>query len=128
MVTLVRLWPAARPGVYSGTFDAPANAGVHSVEVVAEGAKRISGRQRFVVSAEAESIVPAAPLALLAASHGGINVEPRDFAILARHLRATIVPRRAQIRRRVMRSPWWLLPFVACVSGEWWLRRRRGER
>lgn len=23
-----------------------------------------------------------------------------------------------------MRSPWWLVPFVACVSIEWWLRRR----
>jgi paraquat-inducible protein B len=27
---------------------------------------------------------------------------------------------------RPMRSPYWLIPFVACLAGEWWLRRRTG--
>ena len=27
-----------------------------------------------------------------------------------------------------MRSAWWLVPFALAVGGEWWLRRRRGQR
>jgi hypothetical protein len=27
-----------------------------------------------------------------------------------------------------LRSPWWILPFALCLSGEWWLRRRDGLR
>jgi hypothetical protein len=27
-----------------------------------------------------------------------------------------------------MRTPWWILPFAACLSAEWWLRRRDGLR
>lgn len=27
-----------------------------------------------------------------------------------------------------MRSPWWMVPFVACLGVEWWLRRRQGLR
>jgi hypothetical protein len=27
-----------------------------------------------------------------------------------------------------MRKPWWILPFAACLSAEWWLRRRDGLR
>jgi hypothetical protein len=25
-----------------------------------------------------------------------------------------------------MRSAWWIIPFALALSGEWWLRRRRG--
>ena len=125
---VVRLWPGAESGVFTGTFAAPAARGVHTVEVTADGVKREIGRGRFVVGAEAASIAPAAPLALLAASHGGINVGASDLAALERHLRATIVPSRAAVRYRAMRSPWWLLPFAVCLNAEWWMRRRRGRR
>jgi hypothetical protein len=27
-----------------------------------------------------------------------------------------------------MRSAWWIVPFALAVGGEWWLRRRRGQR
>jgi class 3 adenylate cyclase len=27
-----------------------------------------------------------------------------------------------------LQSPWWILPFALCLSGEWWLRRRDGLR
>jgi hypothetical protein len=26
-----------------------------------------------------------------------------------------------------MRSAWWIVPFALALSGEWWLRRRRGS-
>src|SRR5947207_1929359 len=34
----------------------------------------------------------------------------------------------ARVEPRPMRSVWWLLPFVRCLSGGWWLRRQRGAR
>jgi hypothetical protein len=27
-----------------------------------------------------------------------------------------------------MHSPWWIVPFAACLGVEWWLRRRSGLR
>jgi hypothetical protein len=27
-----------------------------------------------------------------------------------------------------MRAAWWMLPFAACLTAEWWLRRREGLR
>jgi len=125
---VVRLWPTAAAGAFTGTFTAPPRRGVHVLEVVAADGKRTTGRGRFVVGADATSIAPAAPLALLAASRGGIDVDADHLAALERHLRATIVPDRAWLRYRLMRSPWWLVLFAACLSGEWWLRRRRGRR
>ena len=125
----VRLWPAATPGVFSGSFTAPADRRPHVVEVVADGVKRETGRGVFVVGVGSRTVTPpAAPLALLAASHGGIDVGPNDLSKLERHLRDTLVPARAYAPERPMRSPWWLVPFAACLSGEWWLRRRRGLR
>jgi hypothetical protein len=32
------------------------------------------------------------------------------------------------VERHPMRSPWWILPFAACLGVEWWDRRRRGLR
>ncbi|HWF84140.1 MAG TPA: hypothetical protein VG222_04820 [Vicinamibacterales bacterium] len=125
---VVRLWPAAAPGAFTGSFAAPAGRRAHAIEVVADGATRAIGRGVFVVGSGLRTVTPAAPLALAATSHGGIDVGPTDLPALARHLRDTIVPARTPVRRRPMRSPWWLIPFAGCLSGEWWLRRRRGLR
>jgi hypothetical protein len=38
----------------------------------------------------------------------------REIRDEARHSRET----------HPMRSPWWIVPFAACLSAEWWLRRR----
>jgi len=125
---MVRLWPDASAGAFTGSFAAPAAAGAHHIEAIAEGAARSTGRAAYYVNAGVRNAAPSAPLALAAASHGGINVGANDLPALERHLRETIAPSRAPIRRRPMRSPWWLIPFAGCVSGEWWLRRRRGLR
>ncbi len=125
---VVRLWPAATQGAFTGSFAAPPGRRAHAIEVVADGATRAIGRGVFVVDSNLRTATPAAPLALAATSHGGIDVGPTDLPALERHLRDTIVPSRAPVRRRPMRSPWWLIPFAGCLSGEWWLRRRRGLR
>lgn len=124
----IRLWPDATRGVFTGSFVAPAGQGPHAVEVVVAGTIRTTGRGVFRVQSDARPIVAAAPLALLASSHGGVNVGPNDLAALERHVRQSIAASRATSARRPMHSPWWLLPFATCLSGEWWLRRRRGLR
>ena len=125
---VVRLWPGASAGVFTGSFAAPRGGGVHTIDVAAEGTPPISGRGTFLVGAGVRTPSPAAPLSLAAASHGGVDVDVADLPALERDLRAKIAPTSAPIRRRPMRSPWWLLPFAGCLSGEWWLRRRRGRR
>lgn len=68
------------------------------------------------------------PLALLAATHGGVDVAPDRLADFERLLRSSVVGPPSQLERRPMRSLWWMIPFTACLNGEWWLRRRRGLR
>jgi hypothetical protein len=125
---MVRLWPEAERGVFSGAFAAPLTDGAHAIDVTVGGAAATRARGLFVVGGDVRSTAPGAPLALLAASHGGIDVGPDDLPALERSLRQKIVASAATTVRRPMRSPWWLLPFAACLGGEWWLRRRRGLR
>jgi len=87
--------------------------------------------QRIVpVARDARAATPDffAPLALLSASHKGIDVSPDRIDDVERFVRRVIVPPRERIVRRPMRSPWWMLPFAACLAADWWHRRRRGLR
>ena len=67
-------------------------------------------------------------LSLLAESRGGRNFAAGEVQTLLRTLRQEIAAPAVRAERRPMRSLWWLAPFVACLGGEWWLRRRRGLR
>lgn len=124
----IRLLPDAVPGVFTGSFVAPAGSRPHAIEVTVDGARRTIMRGGFVVGDDARPITLAAPLALLASPHGGIDVGPDDLPALERQVRQSIAAPQAMIVRRPTRSSWWLIPFAACLSGEWWLRRRRGLR
>jgi hypothetical protein len=53
-------------------------------------------------------------------------VTPEHLADLERFLRETVAAPRAELVHHPMRSTWWIVPFVVCLSAEWWLRRRRG--
>jgi hypothetical protein len=68
------------------------------------------------------------PLSLLASSHRGIDVTPDRIDDLLLFVRASVIASDAVVVRRPLRSTWWLLAFAASLSGEWWLRRRRGHR
>jgi len=65
---------------------------------------------------------------MLASSHRGIDVAPERLADLEGLIRRTVASPRFSIARHPMRSAWWMLPFAACLSAEWWMRRRRGLR
>jgi hypothetical protein len=68
------------------------------------------------------------PLSLLSASHHGVDAAPGRLADVERFVGSTATAPPVPIVRRPMRSVWWMLPFAACLSAEWWLRRRRGLR
>jgi hypothetical protein len=126
----IRLWPDAEADVFSGSFVASGPA-LHRVTVSAgaDEASGVSGSALVAIdhaARRAEPIVP--PLAMLAASRGGINVTPEHLPELEAHLRREVTAPPIRTTTRPMRSGWWTLPFAACLGGEWWLRRRRGLR
>jgi len=129
---VVRLWPDAEVGAFSGTFTAPARAGVSRVTVVAtNGPTRAEGSAMLSAALAAGTLAAGtlAPLSMLSASHHGVDVALDNLASLDRWLRGAVTPPAVRVTRRPMRSPWWMLPLVACLSIDWWItssRRRRG--
>jgi hypothetical protein len=125
----IRLWPDTPAGVFRGSFVARESDGRSTVTVRVDGASQSASRP-IVVRADARRELPqtTAPLSLLSASHRGIDATPDNVGDVERFIRRTVAAPVAPISRRPMRSPWWMIPFAACLSGEWYLRRRRGAR
>jgi hypothetical protein len=88
------------------------------------------GRAEIVVAPDARGAGPVdeAVIESLVARTGGLVVSDRDLRPLTDALRALGSETRIPEARYPMRSAWWLLPLMACLSGEWWLRRRAGLR
>jgi hypothetical protein len=126
----IRLLPDPEAGVYRGHFEARNAPGRSTVEVRADGADRRSASRTLLVRPEVQRLrATAAPsLAMLSSSHRGIDVTPGHVANLERFLGNAVASPRAPQVHHPMRSTWWILPFAACLSAEWWLRRRRGLR
>ena len=125
----LRLWPEAGDGVFSGSFvaDGPT---LRRITVTADDeASKASGAALVAVDPTARHVEPIVPpLALLATSRGGINVTPEHLGDLESWLRREVTAPPVRSTRHPMRSAWWMVPFAACLGGEWWLRRRRGLR
>jgi hypothetical protein len=126
----IRLRPEPEAGVYRGRFTVKATAGRSTVAVRATGAQSPLAARTILVRSDVERVRPAAgpSLSMLAASHRGIDVPPDRLADLERFVRNAVTSPRTPIVRHPMRSVWWIVPFVACLSAEWWLRRRLGLR
>jgi hypothetical protein len=62
------------------------------------------------------------------AAHGGVVVRAGDEGALVSQLRQFATPGRQSTPVHPMRSPFWIVPFGACLGAEWWLRRRNGLR
>jgi len=121
----LRMWPGARVGSYVGTVIS-AHAGVCRIHV----SNRIVASDTHVLIADNVS-APAPDLRQLEGvieAHGGIVVTPEDRAVLMTRVRAVVPARREPREARPMQSPWWIVPFAACLAGEWSLRRRMGLR
>jgi hypothetical protein len=125
----IRLMPDPEAGVYRGRFVAKRTPGPSTVEVGAAAAQPLSASNRFLVTADAHRLPSNGPrLAMLASSHRGIDVSPDRIPDLERFIRGAVTAPRTRQIRHPMRSTWWMLPFALCLSGEWWIRRRRGLR
>jgi hypothetical protein len=62
------------------------------------------------------------------ASHHGQTLPESRISALSAELERALSP--ASERREIhpMASAWWIVPVAAALGGEWWLRRRRGQR
>jgi hypothetical protein len=119
----LRLWPEPRPGVFAGSFH-PRAAGDCQVVVIADG---ISAATSLAVKDRVRTVIPSEDrLEGAIAAHGGIVVSQGDEGALLERLRQSLPRDRESRHYYPMRTPWWLVPFVACLSGEWLLRRRAG--
>jgi hypothetical protein len=121
----LRMWPGARAGTYAGTF-----LGDRS------GVCRIVVSNGIVSSATPVRVVddlsrPPPELDQLhgvMAAHGAIVVTSKDETALMERVRSVVPAAREPRETRPMQSPWWIVPFAACLAGEWSLRRRIGLR
>jgi len=125
----VRLWPEAESDVFSGSL-AASLAGVQRITVSAgaDGAEGTTGLAAMGVDPSARRAERLVPLSLLATSRGGIDVSPDRLADLEAYLRREISAPPVRTIIHPMRSAWWIAPFAASLSAEWWLRRRKGRR
>jgi hypothetical protein len=123
----VRLWPDAERGSFSGVLS-PARSGPDRIDVVATSGGRTERASARFVSGAHVAIAPIVTLALLSATHGGVDVAPGNLEPLNRWLRQTVEAKRVTQQSHPMWSPWWIVPFAGCLSVEWWFRRRRGLR
>jgi len=125
----VRLWPDAEADVFSGSF-AASLAGVQRITVSAatDGAEVATGSAVTAVDPSARRAERPVPLSLLATSRGGIDVSPDRLADLEAYLRREVSAPPVRTTTHPMRSGWWIVPFAAGLTGEWWLRRRKGLR
>ena len=138
-VSPVRLWPSSSPSAngvaeWQGEFRAPDAPGRYRLDVTTEGGAA-GAAELLVVGADGDADAWVAPasdgdgLAAMAASaHRGGVVPEAQLSALPAQLAAALKVAPVQQPWRPMRSVWWLIPFTACAAGEWWLRRRRGQR
>jgi len=121
----LRLWPAGQPGTLGGTLVVPAQ-GPCTVTASADGGG--VGRAGLSVAARPRMSVGGAwrDVERAVAARGGVLATIGDEERVAEWVRTLPKPAPTWVPAHPMRSPWWLLPLVACLGAEWWLRRREG--
>ena len=125
--TPIRLWPDARRGSFTGSFEAT-RAGTCVVTAgFADGGPPASTAV-VVASGILRPVASTRAVASAMAANGAAIVGPGDLTTLAEKARALVPARRERRETRPMRSAWWLIPFAVCLGAEWTLRRRAGLR
>ncbi len=121
-------WPGAERGVFHAAVKAPDTPGDYQLVVQGSTAQGLKLRQvlNYVVAAPGRRPDPAL-LAAWTTSRGGV-VLGDGVADLVSRVGTAVNARKERIATHPMRSVWWLPAFVILLGGEWWLRRRRGER
>ncbi len=121
----VRLWAGPDVGELRGTVRAPQTPGTYRIVVVGSGG---TASAPLIVAPGVRRAAPSNPelLAAWATSRGGRMLRASDVGTLSAALTAAVHPSSRIETWHPMRSAWWIVPFVLALSGEWWLRRRRG--
>lgn len=124
---MIRLWPQGEPGAYAGQWPV-GDASECQLDVSIAGGPSASTSLAVVRAPTRGVKATLANLDRIVAATGGVSVVAGEEQKLGEHLRARPPGSAVRTSTRPMHSPWWILPFAACLAGEWWLRRRDGLR
>jgi hypothetical protein len=125
--TVVRVAPGPQAGQFDAEFSAPPVPGTHVVRIESDYGNAVAP---LVVAEDAEGPQPdeRALLDAWTASRGGRVVSDGQLDDLRRALDAAISPPSERITWHPMRSPWWMVPFAACLAIAWARREAQGSR
>lgn len=128
--SVLRLWPADQPGRFTGRLNAPLRTGVYAVSVGFERGGPVARAMLLVAPRPQADLGSGTGEALrtFVDAHGGRLFAAADLPQLIAHLQQHVHAGTIARARHPFRSAWWIAPFAACLGGEWWLRRRRGQR
>jgi hypothetical protein len=120
----VRFWPGGRPGTFEAVVR-PTGDGQCEVRVAIG---ELTTSLPLAVRTEVRGgPVPDDALEAAVQAHGGVVAEIGDGEnLVVARASAQLPAVTANASTWPMRSPYWLIIFTACLSSEWWLRRRAG--
>jgi hypothetical protein len=125
--TGVRLWPADATGAFAGRVPIGSRDGCR-LEAEVAGLGKAAATLDDAGSSLRYPRWDQSEMRALTSRTGGLLIEDGDLQPLVRSwLDARGAERRPE-PRYPMRSWWWLVPIVASLATEWWLRRRVGLR
>lgn len=122
---VLRLWPAAGPGTFSGVLRPPSE-GTCRIAVAAAG---LTETTELLVARDVRRVSDGgARLEAALAAYGAPAVPSEQSDALAARVRALLPAARQPSTVHPMRSPWWMVPFAALLGTEWAVGRRRRLR
>jgi hypothetical protein len=121
----VRVWPAGPAGVFTGELPV-GNVPSCTIEVGVNGFVAHAGIATAQRPMRPVTVV-LAKLDRAARASGGVVTDEDNLEPIRDWNRTSPTVNEAS-PWRPMHSTWWLVPFAACLCGEWWLRRRQGLR
>ena len=126
----VRLWPTPERGVFMAPVRASHRAGVNRIVIDARDDVGVSmgSASADVIVGEVALTSSTAQFEAWTTSRGGVVVSGAQLRDVAATVRARVSVAARPAAGHPMRSPWWLPMLVCVLGGEWWLRRRNGER
>jgi len=126
----IRLIPTAERGVFAASIPARSTPGTYRLVADATTAEGTTiGAAATLVMVGDQPVVPVPQeLSSWVTARGGVVVPVADAAGLSSALRERVAATPQSARVHPMRSLWWLPVLLVALGGEWWLRRRRGER
>jgi hypothetical protein len=118
----LRLWPAGS-GEWQGGARAPSAPGVYRVSAIVDGNR---AEVPVLVARDVHRASPSGLIDSWVSARGGRVVAASQLDQLGAMLDGAVRVEPRMETWHPMRSAWWIVPFVLALSGEWWLRRRRG--